>query len=94
MSEALFSNFASADEGVATITWWFNDDAVSPAPCPHAHRDEMTDMTTIVFFFRFRLAPSPSSSCAYHLEHPRLDPPCARAYYLEHPCLDPSSPGD
>jgi hypothetical protein len=29
MSEALFSNFASADEGVATITWWFNDEAVS-----------------------------------------------------------------
>ena len=23
------SNFASADDGVATITWWYNDDAVS-----------------------------------------------------------------
>ena len=29
MSLGLNSNFASADEGVATITWWFNDDAVS-----------------------------------------------------------------
>ncbi|KAI5452420.1 hypothetical protein NCC49_000583 [Naganishia albida] len=34
MSIALFEQFATQDDGVASITWWYNDGSDAPAPAP------------------------------------------------------------